>query len=161
MQQGHTYIASNQQFSNWTLHVLTKREIILGTENQLGIQIPRCSKVMNLGAEPTISTLLNQHNTKQQHKYLSLYPQITEVSCLIKEPCLCNRWRSLPKTTTNQNPESWSPFHLQYSSAPKSHESLRKWGVEEKNCESRKIGGVALVKYLIVKSEGTPIISPT
>lgn len=45
--------------------MLNKWETMTGTENQLGIQLPSYQKIMDLGAELTISTLLKQDNPQQ------------------------------------------------------------------------------------------------
>lgn len=49
------------------------------TENPLGIQLPRYSKVMDPGTETAISTFLNQDNPQQHSKHLSLCTQISVI----------------------------------------------------------------------------------
>lgn len=70
-------------------------------------QLLRSGKVMDLGREPAVAILLKQHHPLLYSKSVSFFPQISVV--FIEEASLCNRWKPLWKTTTNQNAALWSP----------------------------------------------------
>lgn len=98
----------------------------------------RASKVTDLG-EPTITILLNQHNSWYS-KYASLYPQP------LSDIFLCIRERPLQKTKTNQNARTSDPMvpspnkYINYiSPAPKPQGTSRKMGHKDsKNQRNRK-----------------------